>query len=218
MASFNLGQVVMVFKGTYSSTTTYQLLNVVSYNGGAFVCIQAGSGHTPGTSGGAAYWASLTRGVQSISVASAEEGTATMTITLSDGTTTTNTFATTGTPDGSITLAKLASGFTLPVVNGGTGATTAAAARTNLVAQKLHTAVQATVTAAAWSGTKTQVVSVNGVTASNTVVVSAAPASLETWQKCNIRCTIQATNKLTFECDAVPTADVTVNVLIMEVS
>lgn len=54
-----------------------------------------------------------------------------------------------------------------------------------------------------------QTVTVNGVTASNLVTVSVSDNIY------GIVCTAQATNKLTFTCETVPTANVTVNVAIL---
>lgn len=65
-----------------------------------------------------------------------------------------------------------------------------------------------TLTVAGWSS-KTQVVTVNGVTASNLVTVRVND------DQYGIECTTQATNKLTFTCETVPTANVTVRVAIV---
>lgn len=73
----------------------------------------------------------------------------------------------------------------------------------------------ASLTTSGWSSSMTQTVSVSGVTSSNTVVVSPAPASYAAYTEANVRCTAQASGKLTFTCDTVPTAALTVNVLIL---
>ena len=71
----------------------------------------------------------------------------------------------------------------------------------------------ATLTVAGWSN-KTQTVTVNGVTASNLVEVTYAPASATAWVDAFIVCTAQAANKLTFTCQTVPTTALTANIVI----
>ena len=65
-----------------------------------------------------------------------------------------------------------------------------------------------------WSG-NSQTVNVTGVTASNNVIVSAAPASQSDYSVYGIICTAQGAGTLTFTCDTVPTTGITVNVLII---
>ena len=102
----------------------------------------------------------------------------------------------------------------LEINDGGTGATTAAAARANLGAVAMKTAT-ASLPVASWSS-NAQTVSVSGVTASNTVIVTAAPASYEHYNECAVRCSAQAAGTLTFTCTDTPTSALTVNVLILE--
>lgn len=102
----------------------------------------------------------------------------------------------------------------VPIANGGTGATTAEAALTNLGAQTKHKTATATLSTSGWSS-NTQTVSVSGVTATNTVIVSPAPASHAAYAEANVRCTAQASGKLIFTCDDEPTAELTVNVVIL---
>ena len=71
-----------------------------------------------------------------------------------------------------------------------------------------------TLLAASWSS-NAQTVNVTGVTANNIVFVSPAPASATEYGQCGIVCTAQGSGTLTFECDSVPTNDLTVNVVIM---
>lgn len=71
-----------------------------------------------------------------------------------------------------------------------------------------------TLLAANWSSNQ-QTVNVTGVTASNTVIVSPAPASAVEYAACGILCTTQGTNSLTFTCTAVPANALTVNVVIL---
>lgn len=60
-----------------------------------------------------------------------------------------------------------------------------------------------------------QTVSVGGVTASNTVIVTASPASYEHYNECAVRCSAQGDGTLTFACTDTPTAELTANVLIL---
>ena len=69
-------------------------------------------------------------------------------------------------------------------------------------------------TVAGWSN-NTQTVTVTGVTATNTVFVSPAPASVADYASAGINCTAQGTDSLTFTCTTVPTNAITVNVVIM---
>lgn len=56
-----LGVVGYSFKGTYSSTTTYNKYNTVYYNGSTFVCIKDNTiNQTPGDDG--VYWHLLAEG------------------------------------------------------------------------------------------------------------------------------------------------------------
>lgn len=81
-------------------------------------------------------------------------------------------------------------------------------------AQVKHITRTATLSSGSWSSKK-QTVSVSGVTASNTVIVTHAPASYANYVNCHVRCTAQAADSLTFTCDTVPSANITVNVLIL---
>lgn len=103
---------------------------------------------------------------------------------------------------------------TLPLTRGGTGATTAAAARSALGAQATVKTRTGSLTVAGWSN-KTQIISVTGVSASNCVIVAPDPGSLSAYVAAGVRCTAQASGKLTFTCQSVPTAALTVNVAIL---
>lgn len=63
----------------------------------------------------------------------------------------------------------------------------------------------------------TQSVAVAGVTASNLVFAAPAPDSHDAYAKAGVRCTAQGAGTLTFQCEAVPTEALTVNIVIMEV-
>lgn len=103
---------------------------------------------------------------------------------------------------------------TLPIARGGTGSSTASAARSALGAQAAVVKKTGSLTVAGWSNKK-QTISVAGVTVSNCVIVAPAPASQEAYVAAGIKCTTQASGKLTFTCQSVPTAALTVNVAIL---
>ena len=65
-----------------------------------------------------------------------------------------------------------------------------------------------------WSSNQ-QSVTVSGVTTSNTVIVTPAPASYNMYCECGVYCSAQAANSLTFTCDEVPTSSLTVNIVIL---
>lgn len=79
-----------------------------------------------------------------------------------------------------------------------------------------NTSLAATVTlvVADWSA-NTQTVDVTGVTATNSVIVSPAPASQSDYTTAGILCTAQGAGTLTFTCTATPTNAIDVNVLIL---
>lgn len=80
--------------------------------------------------------------------------------------------------------------------------------------QAQHSAITVTLTSAWWSN-NTQTVSATWVTASNTVIISPAPASFEDYWTAQIYCSSQSSNSLTFTCWDVPSSDLTVNVVIL---
>lgn len=63
--------------------------------------------------------------------------------------------------------------------------------------------------------TKTQTVTVTGVTETVNCIVTAAPASFVAYGEAWVRCTAQGDGTLTFTCDTLPTEDLTANVLII---
>ena len=76
--------------------------------------------------------------------------------------------------------------------------------------------VQATLSASGWDAdTKTQTVSVAGVTATANLIITPAPDSYMAYAEAGVRCTAQGSGTLTFACETVPTADVAANVLIL---
>lgn len=74
------------------------------------------------------------------------------------------------------------------------------------------TPTSVSIAASAWSS-KTATVSCSAVTASNTLIVAPAPASYAAWGNSKIRATAQTAGQITFTCDTVPTATVSVNIV-----
>ena len=69
--------------------------------------------------------------------------------------------------------------------------------------------------ASGWSGLN-QTVSVEGVTADNTVIVTPAPDSYTACLEAGVYCSGQGAGTLTFTCSTAPSASVTYNILILE--
>ena len=72
----------------------------------------------------------------------------------------------------------------------------------------------ATLAVADWSS-NTQTVSITGITADGVVMVSPTPANQSAYTDAGILCTAQAAGSLTFTCDTVPGADITVTVVML---
>ena len=47
MATINIGNIKLNWKGAYNGSTAYAIDDVVSYNGSSYVCIQASTGNAP---------------------------------------------------------------------------------------------------------------------------------------------------------------------------
>lgn len=119
--------------------------------------------------------------------------------------------ATTTVQDGSLTVAKFASG-----VVGGAGGLASLNSEGKVPNGQLPIQT-ATVTLAAdgWDSLS-QTVSVSGVTATNIVQISAASkADAEAWMAGGIWCDAQGSGTLTFSCTSAPEDDVEINALIM---
>ena len=96
----------------------------------------------------------------------------------------------------------------------GSGGVSAAVKGTDYAAPSVGVSV--TLTASGWNAnTKTQTVSVSGVTATVNLIITAAPDSYMAYAKAGVRCTAQGAGTLTFACETVPTANVAVHVLIV---
>lgn len=102
----------------------------------------------------------------------------------------------------------------LPIANGGTGATSAEGIRANIGAVTMSNMV-VELAEDGWVDNQ-QTVAASNVTANNMVIVG-ADASIDnykTYTECGIRCIGQMEGKLTFLCDDIPSATVTVNVAV----
>ena len=96
----------------------------------------------------------------------------------------------------------------------GAGGVSAAIKGTDYAAPSVGVSV--TLRASGWNAnTKTQTVSVSGVTATVNLIITAAPDSYMAYAKAVVRCTAQGAGTLTFACETVPTANVAANVLIL---
>ena len=86
----------------------------------------------------------------------------------------------------------------------------------NIAVQSAITSTTVSITVASWNATTTCTVSVTGVTASNNVVISPAPASIADYVSAGVYCSAQAAGTLMFTANSTPTADLVVNVMIVE--
>lgn len=119
-----------------------------------------------------------------------------------DGTIPTDRYTTTPVADGTYVP-------TLTISSGTATRTWGAAASAPVVP-----ATMPTLAVADWSS-NTQTVNVTGVTASNIVFVSPAPASAADYAAAGIVCTAQAADSLTFTCTTVPSNAITLSVVIL---
>ena len=86
----------------------------------------------------------------------------------------------------------------------------------NVAVQSVIDSQSVTISVANWNATTTCTKTVTGVTASNDVIVTPAPASISDWQDSGVYCSAQGSGTLTFTCSSTPTASITVNVLIID--
>lgn len=120
MATINLGQAAIVSKGAYSAAASYAPLNLVTHNGGSYLCKRGCSNIEPGVSPTwQTYWVAATVGIRSFAKTGETADGMEYTATLSDNST-------------YVFVVKTAVDYPISVANGGTGATTAEAARENL--------------------------------------------------------------------------------------
>ena len=114
--------------------------------------------------------------------------------------------------DANVTTAKLADN----AVTNDKLAVGAAVTNIGYTPQSKHLTATASLTTTGWSSKK-KTVSVTGVTASNTVIVSPAPSSFVHWGDCGIRCIAQGSGTLQFQYETAPTSNLTANVVILGV-
>lgn len=114
------------------------------------------------------------------------------------------------TPVGTVTTATTSgSGNAVTAITASNGALTVTKGttfQTNIVKLTITLAV------ASWSSSS-QSVTATGVTASNTVIISPAPTSIDDYAAAGIKCTAQAANSLTFTCATTPIVAISVNVV-----
>lgn len=112
---------------------------------------------------------------------------------------------------GNVTVQEtLVSGTNIKTVN-----STSLLGSGNVTVQSVISSVAVNITVANWNATTSCSKSVTGVTASNKVIVSPAPASIEAWQSSGVYCSAQGSGTLTFTCKSTPTASIDVNVLVI---
>lgn len=99
------------------------------------------------------------------------------------------------------------------VGSGGTSIASDASGNVTVSSTSIKT-ITVTLAAASWSSLK-QTVTATGVTASNTVIISPAPASHTAYGEAGVYCSAQASNSLTFTCTETPTSELTVNAVIL---
>ena len=86
--------------------------------------------------------------------------------------------------------------------------------------QNQHGHTTGTLLSSGWTATTggyAQTVNVTGVTASNTIIISPAPASLEEYGSCGIYATAQGAGTVTFFARSIPANALTVNVVVLGV-
>lgn len=78
-----------------------------------------------------------------------------------------------------------------------------------------HVTLSVTLPAAGWAESSITV-SAEGVTAASTVVISPAPESMEVCSAARVYCSAQGSGSLTFSCASAPTADIVMNVIMLD--
>ena len=165
MADYPLGKVSIRPRGTYTSNTTYNFLDAVQDRGGTWLSLVASKDIEPGiTSGWQSYWMALAQGIQSVEITSPATGKATITVTYSNGTSTSTTIDTAAIPAGGVGTNELAA-----------GSVTAPKIAANAVSQ-IYTTTLSTI----WSGstapyTKAQMIP--GILATDTPLIDLVPSA-----------------------------------------
>lgn len=123
---------------------------------------------------------------------------------------------------GSVTAAEAGTDYVAPVSGKGLSTNDYTTTEKNkLAGLSAPVAVTVTLAAASWvegTDSATQTVNVTGVTATNSVIVQAAPASREAWLEADVYCSAQGAGTLTFTCETAPESVLTANVLILGVA
>lgn len=198
MAQYNLGKVSIRPRGAYAANTSYDFLDTVSRNGGAWLALAASKGVVPGESSGwQSYWMAFTKGITSVQITAPSTGKATITITFSDGTSTAATIDTAAIGAGAVGTTELADG---------------AVTKPKLGAGSTYTEATATLLASGWSNNQ-QTVNVTGVTSRRAVIAVAAPDSFVAYCEATVRCSAQGAGTLTFTCEDTPSVNLSVFVL-----
>ena len=115
MATVNLGQAAIVSKGEYNAAASYATLNLVTHNGGSYLCKQSCSNIEPGVAATwQTYWVAAAVGIKNIAKTGETDAGIEYTATLSDNST-------------YVFTVKTAVEYPISIGNGGTGAATARA-------------------------------------------------------------------------------------------
>lgn len=183
--------------GTYSATTQYVKHNIVTSNGNGYVCTADCKGKAPGTTAGADYWQLIVnkgdKGDSGTGLSFRGQYSATTAYTLNDCVT-----------DGTSIWAAL---------KASTGQALAEGEYWTRVMQINRRKATATLTVAGWSS-NSQAVDVDGVTASNDIIVFPTTDCAEDWGNYTIVPDGQLNGTIVFTCSSVPDKNITVNILI----
>lgn len=123
--------------------------------------------------------------------------------------------------DGAVVASKISAGAVTTDKLGNLAVETTKIADSAITPEKINPSVlyttHLTATAALAGGTNSWTVSVPGVKANNTVIVTPAPAYFDTWSNYGIRATAQGENSITFAANANIPSAVQANILILNV-
>lgn len=98
------------------------------------------------------------------------------------------------------------------LISGAGGTTVSSDGSGNVTISSLKKySLSAVLTAANWSN-NSQSITATGVDGTNTVFITAAQSSKEEYRNCQIQCTTQASNSLTFSCVTIPSNDIVINI------
>lgn len=103
---------------------------------------------------------------------------------------------------------------TISLISPSSGNVPTSSAVSNFINGKLPTEATVTIAVNDWSNNSCTK-QVTGVTASNTIIVSPAPASISVAANAGFYCSAQTSGSLTFQVSQTPTASITVNIIII---